>query len=87
MCFNIFLNVINSCDGKAEFSSLLTLSTELLSTLKSVVVLNIVFYSIESSTEQHLFKIKIFSNILNVFTVTSDQFSASLLKLFHLYII
>ncbi len=34
---------------------------------------------IESSKEQHLFETEIFSNIINDFTVTFDQFNASLL--------
>ncbi len=34
---------------------------------------------IESSKEQHLFEIEIFWNIINVFTVTFDQFNASLM--------
>ncbi len=35
---------------------------------------------IESSIEQHLFEIEIFSNIINVFTVTFDHFNASWLN-------
>ncbi len=35
---------------------------------------------IESSKEQHLFEIKIFCNIINIFTGTFDQFNASLLN-------
>ncbi len=35
---------------------------------------------IESSKEQHLFEIEIFCNIINVFTVTFDQFNASLIN-------
>ncbi len=35
---------------------------------------------IESSEEQHLFEIEIFCNIINVFTVTFDQFNESLLN-------
>ncbi len=35
---------------------------------------------IESWKEQHLFEIEIFSNIINVFTVTFDQFNASLIN-------
>ncbi len=34
---------------------------------------------IESSKEQHLFEIEIFCNIINVITVTFDQFNASLM--------
>ncbi len=34
----------------------------------------------ESSKEQHLFEIEIFSNIINVFAVTFDQFNASLMN-------
>ncbi len=37
--------------------------------------------SIESSKEQHLFEIEIFCNIINVFTVTFDQFNTSLMNL------
>ncbi len=33
-----------------------------------------------SSKEQHLFELKIFCNIINVFTITFDQFNASLLN-------
>ncbi len=39
-----------------------------------------ILWWIESSKEQHLFKIKILSNIINDFTVTLQQFIASLLK-------
>ncbi len=35
---------------------------------------------IESSKEQHLFDIEIYCSIINVFTLTSDQFNASLLS-------
>ncbi len=35
---------------------------------------------LESSKEQHLFEIKILCNIINVFTVTFDQFNESLLN-------
>ncbi len=35
---------------------------------------------IESSKEQHLFQIEIFCDIINVFTVTFDQFNASLMN-------
>ncbi len=35
---------------------------------------------IESSKEQHLFETEIFCNIINVFTVTFDQFNASLMN-------
>ncbi len=34
----------------------------------------------ESSNEQHLFDIEIFSKIINAFTFTFDQFNASLLN-------
>jgi len=34
----------------------------------------------ESSKEQHLFEIEIFCNIINIFTVTFDQFNASFLN-------
>ncbi len=34
----------------------------------------------ESSKEEHLFKIEIFCNIMNVFTVAFDKFNASLLN-------
>ncbi len=34
----------------------------------------------EISKEQHLFEIEILCNILNVFTVTFDQFNTSLLN-------
>ncbi len=41
---------------------------------------------IESSKEQHLFEIETFWNIINVFTVTFDQFNASLMiKSIHLF--
>ncbi len=33
-----------------------------------------------SSKEQHLFEIEIFCNIINVFTVTFNQFNVSLLN-------
>ncbi len=36
---------------------------------------------IESSKEQHLFEIEIFCNIINVFTVSFDQFNASLIDI------
>ncbi len=40
----------------------------------------------ERSKEQHLFEIKILCNIINVFTVTFDQFNESLLnKMKNLY--
>ncbi len=39
-----------------------------------------ILWWIESSIEQHLFEIEIFPNIINVFTVTFDQFNASLLN-------
>ncbi len=35
---------------------------------------------IESSEEQHLSEIEIFCNIINVFIITFDQFTASLLN-------
>jgi len=35
---------------------------------------------IESSEEQHLLEIEIFCNIINVFTVTFDQFNVSLMN-------
>ncbi len=35
---------------------------------------------IESSKEQHLFETEIFCNIINVLTVTFDQFNASLMN-------
>ncbi len=37
-----------------------------------------ILWWIESSEEQHLFEIEIFCNIIIVFTVTFDQFNASL---------
>ncbi len=37
-------------------------------------------YILENLKEQHLFQIKIFYNIKNVFTFTFDQFNTSLLK-------
>ncbi len=36
-----------------------------------------ILWWIESSREQHLFEIQIFCNIINIFTVTFDQFNAS----------
>ncbi len=57
--------------------------------LKTVVLTNIfvetdLFFRIhrwiESSKEQHFFKIEIFCYIINVFTVTFDQFNASLIN-------
>ncbi len=35
---------------------------------------------IESSKEQHLFEIEIFCNIINIFTITFDQFNMSLMN-------
>ncbi len=35
---------------------------------------------IESSKEQHLFELKIFCNIINVFTVTFDHFNVPFLQ-------
>ncbi len=52
----------------------------------NTVVLNIfveteiIIWWIESSKEQHLFEIEIFCNVINVFTITFDQFNASLLN-------
>ncbi len=45
----------------------------------------ILFYKIffnenKSSKEQHLFEMEIFCNIINVFTDTSDQINAPLIK-------
>ncbi len=40
-----------------------------------------ILWWIESSKEQHLFEIGIFCNIINAFTVTFDQFNASLMSL------
>ncbi len=42
------------------------------------MVINYIFH--ESSKEQHLFEIEIFSNIINVFAVAFDQFNASLMN-------
>ncbi len=42
---------------------------------------NLSYYvSVESWKEQHLFESEIFCNIINAFTVTFDQFNASLLN-------
>ncbi len=56
--------------------------------LKTVVLHNILvetvkhflFWRIESSKEQHLLEMEIFCNIINIFTVTFDQFNAALLN-------
>ncbi len=52
--------------------------------LNIFVETTMVFLSIlclrESSKVQHLFELKIFCNIINVFTVTFDQLNASLLN-------
>ncbi len=58
--------------------------------LKTVALLNIYFcgnrdaffsgFFEESLKEQHLFEIKLFCNIINVFTVTYDLFNESLLN-------
>jgi len=57
--------------------------------MKTVVLLNVVvetiihfsgFFDWKFQKEQYLFKIEIFWNIINVFTVTFDQFNGSLLN-------
>ncbi len=61
----------------------------ILSMLKTIVLPNIylktwcIFFNYLmkiKSIEQHLFEEEIFSNIINIFTVTLDQFNASLLN-------
>ncbi len=60
------------------------LKTVLLPNIFVETVIHFMFFRIhrwiESSKEQHLFKIEIFWNIRNVFTLTIDQFNASLLN-------
>ncbi len=53
---------------------------QLLSTSWSFHFFPRTFWGIESSQELHLFEIKPFSDIINVFTVTFDQFSPPLNK-------
>ncbi len=55
--------------------------------LKTVVLLHIfrivcfrILWLTEKSKEKHLFEIEIFCHIINVFTVTLDQFDASLIN-------
>ncbi len=52
--------------------------------LHNIFVWYILFFRIhrwiESSKEQHLFEIETFWNIINVFTVTFDQFNVSLMN-------
>ncbi len=51
--------------------------------LKCLIFCKIIFFqdsSINSLKEQHLLKIEIFFNIINVFTVTFDHFNESLLN-------
>jgi len=48
--------------------------------LKTVVYDFKILWWIESSKEQHLFEIESFCNIINAFTVSFDQFNASLLN-------
>ncbi len=71
--FLIIINVENSCGNcDAFYFSLM------------FFLLFVFFYLIhrwiESSKEQHLFEVEIFCNIIHVFTVTFDQFNASLLN-------
>ncbi len=44
------------------------------------VYFSLILWWTESSKEQHLFEVEIFCNIIHVFTVTFDQFNASLLN-------
>ncbi len=61
------INVENSCAAQHFFGNWY------------IEFLRIIWW-IESSKEQHLFEIEIFCNIISVFTVTFDQFNASLLN-------
>ncbi len=45
-----------------------------------VLLLNFVETVLNVLTEQHLIEIEIYPNIINVFTVTFDQFNVSLLN-------
>ncbi len=49
----------------------------LLHFLKKTMLLSSILLGIERSKEQHLFKIEILCSIINIFTVTFDQFNAS----------
>ncbi len=77
--FSIITQAIQIIQADSLFKKHLLL---LLSMLKTVVK-NIfrVLWWIESSKEQYLFKIDIFCNIINTFTITFDQFNAFLLNI------
>ncbi len=48
--------------------------------LKPCYIFSRIFWWIESSKEQHFFKIELFCKIINVFSVTFHQFNVSLLN-------
>ncbi len=47
---------------------------------QKIRIIMILCLCIESSKEHHLFKIEIFCDIINVFTVTFDRFNPSLMN-------
>ncbi len=81
-----FKNVIYFCDGKAEFSAVISPAFSLVIVTVLSLLLHFIFFSsgilwwIGSLKEWLLFKIEIFCNIINVFTLTFYQFNASLLN-------